>query len=332
MKKSIILTVLGIVFLGLTVLLTGCGNKTATNTSQKQITIGFANMADSIPFCTSVKNGLIQAAQAQGWKVTAVDNNLDGQKAVENTKYLIQSGVNMIVMYNIDAATQPAVAQLVTQAKIPALALDISMPGYPFFGVNNQTVGQMGGGYLANYFKTKWNRQPDLFVVLDNPMGGQYAKDRSDALEQGFLAVYPDFPKADIVRVDAKSDVLPAQQAMTYVLTAHPNAKYIAVSGINDEVCNGGFDALKAANRDQDAEVVSLGADSSFLDHLKATKGQDAWNAAVAFTPEDYGKEMMPVLQNLLNGQQVAPETYVTNFVVDSTTVGKYYPAYTWQQ
>lgn len=330
MKKSVRLTAMVGILLMLMGFLTACGNN-AASTNKKQITIGFANMADSIPFCTSVKNGLIQAAQAQGWKVIAVDNNLSGQKAVQNTQYLIQSGVNLIVMYNIDAATQPAVAKLAKQAKIPLLAIDIYAPGDPFFGVNNKTVGQMGGEYLANYFKTKWKHQPDLFVVLDNPMGGQYAKDRSDALEQGFLSVFPNFPKKDIVRVDAKADVLPAKQAMAYVLTAHPAAKYIAVSGINDEVCNGGFDALKEANRDKYAEVVSLGADNSFLEHLKATKGQDAWNAAVAFTPELYGKEMIPVLQKLLNGQPVPKETWVTNFVVDQSTVGKYYPSYAWQ-
>ena len=328
--------ILAVALMGVSLVASACGSAQPSGSSSgsqapaKKVTIGFANMADSIPFCQTVKSGVDQAAKAMGWSTVDVDNNLSGSTAVQNTSTLISRGVNFVIMYNIDAATQPAIAKMLKSAKIPGIAFDIYMPGFPFFGVNNNAVGNMGGKYLADYAKKNWGREPDLFVVLDNPMGGLYAKERSDGTEQGFLKVFPDFPASNIVRVTAGADVLTGKQAMSSVLTAHPSAKYIVVSGINDQLCNGGWAAIKQANRGKYAEVCSQGADSSFLAHLKATKGKDGWNAGVAYTPEDYGKAVMPIVQRMLNGEQVPQESYVQSFVVDASTVAKHYPAYAW--
>lgn len=328
--------ILGVALMAVSLGASACGSAKPSGSSSgskagaKKVTIGFANMADSVPFCETVKMGVDQAAKARGWSTVDVDNNLSGSTAVQNTSALILRGVNFVIMYNIDAATQPAVAKMLKNAKIPAIAFDIYMPGFPFFGVNNNAVGNMGGAYLADYAKKNWGKEPDLFVVLDNPMGGLYAKQRSDGTEQGFLKVFPDFPASKIVRVTAGVDVLTGKQAMSSVLTAHPNAKYIVVSGINDELCNGGWAAIKEANRGEYAEVCGQGADSSFLAHLKATKGQDGWNASVAYTPEKYGEDVMPIVQRILNGEQVPQESYVQGFIVDASTVAKYYPAYAW--
>lgn len=295
----------------------------------KKVTIGFANMADSIEFCMNVKNGLMKEAKAKGWDVVAVDNALDGQKAVQNTDFLIQRGVDLVVMFNIDAATQPVIGDMLKKANIPAIAIDIYLPkGFPFFGVDNREAGNLGGEYLANYSKRVWHREPDLYILLDNPMGGKYAKDRIDACVEGLKKVYPKFSDKKMVRVDAKADVLPAKAAMANVLTANPKAKYIVVTGINDQVCAGGLAALEEAGRDKNALVCSLGADRSFLEHLKATKGKSAWKAAVVFGPELYGKFLVPILDKMLAGQPVADENYVKHFVVDAGNIAKNYPEF----
>lgn len=346
MKRNKVLPVVLTALMVFTLLFSACGTESgksepkqaeATNateteqkTEKKTPVIGFANMADSIEFCMNVKNGLEKEAKAKGWKIVSLDNALDGQKAVQNTDNLIQQKVDYVVMFNIDASTQPAIADKLKAAKIPAIALDIYLPDFPFFGVDNAKAGEMGGEYLGNYARNTWKQEPDLFVILDNPTGGKYAKDRSDACERGIRKVYPDFPKEKIARVDAKSDVLPAKAVMTDVLTAHPDAKYIVVTGINDQVCAGGLAALEATKRDKDALVCSLGADSSFLKQLKATKGEGAWKAAVAFTPELYGKALVPLIDQVLSGKSIPNENQMDHVVIDKETIKKYYPDYAW--
>ncbi len=295
----------------------------------KKFTIGFANMADSIEFCMNVKNSIENECKARGWDIISLDNNLDGQKAIQNTDMLIQQKVDYVIMFNIDASTQPAVADKLKAAKIPGIAIDIYMPDFPFFGVDNAKAGSMGGEYLGKYAQNVWKQEPDLLVILDNPTGGKYAFDRSNACEAGFRKVYPDFPSDKIVRVDAKSDVAPAQEAMTNILTAHPNAKYICVTGINDQVCAGGLAALETTKRDQNAIVCSLGADSSFLKQFKATKGEGPWKASVAFTPELYGKYLIPLVEKVLVEKATLPEvSAVENVVIDKDSIKTYYPDY----
>jgi len=292
------------------------------------IVIGFANMADSIEFCTSVKIGLEKECKARGWDIVSLDNVLDGQKAVQNAETLIAQKVDFVVMYNIDASTQPAIADQLKAAKIPAIAIDIYMPDFPFFGVDNAKVGVMGGEWLGNYAKTLENREPDLFVIMDNPMGGQYAKDRSDACEVGLRKVFPDFSDSRIVRVDAKSDVAPAQEAMTRVLDEHPDATFIAVTGINDQVCAGALAALQLKLRDSEAIVCSLGCDSNFLRQLHVTKGEGAWKAAIAFAPELYGHFLVPLIERALSGETLPNISTVHNFIVSKETIAQYYPDY----
>jgi ribose transport system substrate-binding protein len=302
----------------------------AADAPKRAVTIGFANMADSIEFCMLVKKGLEAETAKRGWKFIAYDNALDGQKAVQNTDLLIEQKVDYVVMFNIDASTQPVIAEKLKDAKIPALAIDIYLPGFPFFGVNNAVAGEMGGQYIGKYAQKKWSKAPDLYVILDNPTGGQYAKDRSDACVRGLLKVFPNFPSKNIVRVDAKSDILPAKQVMTDVLTSRPDAKDIAVTGINDQVCNGGLAALEEAGRANDALVVSLGADSSFLQQFKATKGKSAWKAAVLFGPERYGEQILPLVEQVLKGGTLPAETNVKHVVIDEASMKTYYPAYAW--
>ena len=303
--------------------------ETTTANNEKKITVGFANMADSIEFCMNVKVGLEKECKAKGWDIISLDNNLDGQKAVQNTDMLIQQKVDFVVMFNIDASTQPAVADKLTAAGIPAIAIDIYMPDFPFFGVDNAKAGSLGGEWLGNYAKSTWNQEPDLFVIMDNPTGGKYAKDRCDALEAGLLKVYPDYPKEKIVRVDAKSDVSTAQEAMTNVLTANPTAKNIVVSGINDQVCAGALAALETTKRDADAVVCSLGCDSSFLKQLQATKGEGAWKASIAFAPEKYGEQIVPLIEKVLvGGEKLSDVSTVENFTVTKDTIAQYYPDY----
>ncbi len=293
-------------------------------------TIGFTNMADSIDFCMLVKNGMKSAVEARGWKFVAYDNELDGQKAVQNTDQLIQRKVDYAVIFNIDAATQPVVSQKLKEAGIPAMAIDIYLPDFPFFGVDNHLVGRMGGEYIGKWALENWGKEPDLYVILDNPMGGQYAMDRSNACEDGLLQVFPNYPKSKMVRVDAKADVLEAKKVMADVLTANPRAKNIAVTGINDQVCAGGFAALEEAGRDKDSLVVSLGADTSFLQHLNATQGKSAWKAAVLFGPEKYGEQIAAQIEKVFAGETLPEEIHVNSVIIDESSLATYYPEWVW--
>lgn len=312
--------------------LTFPGGVVRAQNNDDQVVVGFANMADSISFCQLVKRGILEEAKERGWKVIALDNELSGQKAVQNTRQLIQQNVDIVIMYNIEASTQPVISNMLKDADMPAIAIDIFLPDFPFFGVNNERVGKLAGRYLGYYAKFNWNRKPDMLVLLDNPKGGEYAKVRTDGIRDGFYEAWPNFPEKRIKRVDAEADVMPAQEAMSNVLSGNPDAEYIMASGINDQVVRGGLSAIKSQNRAENAILVSMGADESFLKDLQSTKAQGSLKAGVTFAPEKYGEYLMPVVEKILEGEEVPERNYVFSNVVDKYNIDSLYPEFAWEE
>ncbi len=56
-------------------------------------------------------------------------------------------------MFNAKRTVQPLVADMLKKADIQAIAIDIPLPGFPIFGVNNSVAGSMTGEYLATFAK-----------------------------------------------------------------------------------------------------------------------------------------------------------------------------------
>lgn len=292
--------------------------------------IGLANMSDAMEFSINVKNSIIQEAKKRGWTVVVLDNALDGIRALHNTDSLIQEKVDYIIMFNAEASAQSQIAKTIKAAGIPAIALDLPLPGYPLLGVNNELAGEMCGEYLADYAKSYWKHVPDLFIILDSTATGTSMQIRGDACEKGLKSRYPDFPTRNTIHLDTRADILSAKSKMADILAKRPDARFIAVAGVNDQLCAAGLAILEAMQRDKDAVICSLGADTTFLKQFKASKGQSAWKAAVAFTPEAYGKSLIPLIQQELSGMDIPQETWMKLALIDKTTIWQYYPDFAW--
>ena len=115
----------------------------------KPIKLGLANINEKATFGKLVKMGFENACAAKGWELVYVDNNSDGAQAVMNAEILVQNDVDFIVNLNVDQSVAGTIVDIVNEAGIPMLAVDIAMGDTPFFGCNSGAIGDLTGEYAV---------------------------------------------------------------------------------------------------------------------------------------------------------------------------------------
>jgi ribose transport system substrate-binding protein len=158
------------------------------------------------------------------------------------------------------------------------------------------------------------------------PVGGEVLMLRSEGFAQ---ALSEDFgisttdPK--IVRFDGgMGQSEQAKAAMDDVLAAHPKAKKIAVTSINEQTMAGIIAAIQGAGRwnKEDIIVVTLGVD----DLGKSQIRDGLSDGGIAFFPERYGEYVVPAVAAILQGEAVPPWIYVENEVITKDNIDQWYP------
>jgi len=115
-----------------------------------------------------------------------------------------------------------------------------------------------------------------------------------------------------------------AKEAMDDVLAAHPDAKTIAVTSINEQTMAGIIASLQGSGRWDTSKVVVI---TLGVDELGQSQIRDGLSdGGVAFFPEHYGEYVVPAVAAMLEGQPVPPYLFVENVVINNGNIDKYYP------
>ena len=319
--KKVLLAVLTVVLI---FSLVSCAKKTQSK-AEGEIQIAFANLSDTFEFCQSVRKGFEEESAKRGWKIVTMDNRLDGTVSIANARNVVSLGVDLFVEFNPDSTVGEAVMDIMNAAGIPTIAIDIPLPGAPYFGANNFIAGEVGGKTLAEIGMKEFGPDIDCLVVISRPDGGELIIERQDGIVAGVRTLYPNLPDNRIFILDGHGDVLPSQEAFTSFLSANPNARKILVGAVNDQCGQGALAAAEIANRQDHILIISQGCDTSALDNLRLP-GTNAWRGSVSYAPENYGKYAMPTIELMLKGEPYPMFTYVEHFTVTNDNVNQIYP------
>ena len=320
MKKAL-LVVLAVVLL---ISLSSCERKTQSR-AEGEVLIAFANLADTFEFCQSVRRGFEEECAKRGWKIATMDNNLSGTTAIANARNVVSLGADFFVEFNPDSTVGEAIMDIINEAGIPTIAIDIPLPNVPYFGANNFVAGETGGVTLAEIGMREFGPEIDSLVVISRPDGGELIIERQDGIIAGVKTLYPNLPDNRIFILDGHGDVLPSQEAFTSFLSANPNARRILVGAVNDQCGQGALAAAEIANRQDHVLIISQGCDTSALDNLHLS-GTNAWRGSVSYAPENYGRYAMPTIELMLKGEPFPMFTYVEHFTVTKDNINQVYP------
>ena len=349
-KRMVLLMVLSISVL---LIMCSCGNKTpaatetpATETPATEtpaatddtILIGYAALDDSQEHLIPVRENIkAVVATYDNVEVICVDNASDGTIAVSNTDNLILQGIDVLVMFNIDASVNPVIAEKCEAAGIPVMAIDIPIEGAPLMGANSVLAGNLVGNALGDLANENWGGQVDLFINLNTLAAGEVVITRMNAVMDGIDEKIPGINTRDLsIELDYKDDPILAQQLTADVLNSNPNAKNILVGAINDIGAQGAFAAVEAVQRGDSCFIANHGVSVQTRENLYEqmnTGVQNSWRGGVSYFLERYGEYIVPGAIKLAKGEPVSAEELLMDHIfIDQSNIEEWYPQAVWGQ
>lgn len=313
--------------------LTICGQSTTssyTPVNEKTVhyKIGFANLGENRPFAVDVRRGLEQAVQSVGHiDLIIADNKYDNQVALEVADYLIKAGVDIAIEYHFDEKTGNLIANKFKQAGIPVIAVDISMVGATFFGVDNYRAGCDGGIALGIWIKQNWEGQIDRLIVLEHTAAGPLPATRITGQIDGLQEVLGEISPARIIHVDDRDASADTEAQVMRVLESLPDEHRLAIVSLSDSTAADIISAARKTSREQDMVCVAQGAGTREIRSEIRRPGSRVVGA-IAFQPEKYGEQLIDLAQRILQREPVPPAVYIDHVVLDASNINDFYPEY----
>jgi ribose transport system substrate-binding protein len=289
----------------------------------------YASFGSQFAYIATVDQSVRDAAKAAGINLLFLDNKDDAGQAMTNAETIAARGnIDIVLWFNYFQAENNSIAEVFSAAKIPAIAIDIVMPGAVYYGANNYIAGEVAGEGLAAAASAKWPNTPvDLLMVESQKASGQgEIADRTNGIIAGVQKAMPNLPAADIIQFEGGLNPDAAASGATAVLTAHPNAKHVIVGMLGDSNAIAVLNAAAAANRDILAS--GIGADQVGIAALR-TGTPAGFAGTTTFFPENYGKDLIPLACDILAGKQVPPEVYIKHSFLTAANLNQFYPATT---
>lgn len=301
------------------------GGASAGGAGGQRYKIGFANLAEDIPFGVRVREGIVKAAKDAGnIDLVLADNKLDGQVALTNADNFITQGVQGVIEFQTDAKFGKSIMQKFQSKSIPVIAIDIPMEGATFFGVNNPLAGGMAGKGLGQWVKKNWNGQIDALLMLELPQSGEIPAARLKGQRDGLESVVGKISEGKVKHLDSKNTLEEARKLVTDTLTTMPQAQRIAIVCINDDTAAGAIAAAEAAGRKKQIAVVAV--DGSDRGREQIRKKDSPQIGSTASFPEKYGAKLIPAMLKALQGEKLPPSIYTDHVFLTKENVDKYYP------
>lgn len=297
-----------------------------------KVTVGFANIAETAYQHIAIKNGMEAEAAARGWDFIYMNNELDGQVAVANATQMLQMGIDYMIEFNVDQSVAPTIMEMMDEANVPVVAIDIIHPGAVYFGVSNTGIGPVTGRYAAEKVKEVWDSEIDAMLIVEDPISGEEVLLRTDLIVDGYREVL-DLPDEKIFKVDGGVDSTDSQKVTADFLSAHPDMDKILICPAHITYRLGVSAAIETAGREQDCLIISQG-EYDYLDYIianpEAPAGWEVYQASTVAGFQDYGMGVFEILDKWVAGEEVdqnkvySPEHYM----IDRENVKEHFGPY----
>jgi len=280
-----------------------------------------------------VNPSMRRAAEAAGVELLLLNNAYPSTtKPLENADTCVTRGADVVVSFNVFGEIAPAIMAKYNEARIPVIAVDVAHPGSVFYGADNCKTGILAGEFAVQWAKDNgWPLDQIQVVTGSDPAVGGAPACRNTGFVDAIKAAVPEIPEANFHDVDTRTGELGAVAgaiaAMTDWLTAHPDARYIVSTSINDDRAYGIAQAMTQAGRGDpkvDGIVVGKNAETVALNAIRA--GDSPLVGTVSFFGNRYGDYLVPLAIDVLAGNAVPSIVSVPHEVISKANIDTYYP------
>jgi ribose transport system substrate-binding protein len=292
----------------------------------KRWKIGFIQGWGGFPADTRMVNSAKVAADLMCVDLVFCDSKYDAEAAINCATVMKDQKVDGVINSNWYAPSMEAMGE--TLKDIPTVVNEVPMPGGTFFGVNNCMAGTLAGDYLVKYVKDQYKGEiKDLWVVNnENPDVGEVPMQRLGCMEKQIAAAYPDIPKDHYVHIPGGSFTDKSFEAMTTWLTAHPDAKMILTTNINDNGAVGAATACDTAGRSANCAVVGHGGEAQAWNELDKPAAESAFKATVDYVQNEYGRYLLPAIIDKIEKRTLPDELHNYIYMLDRSNMAEHAP------
>ena len=288
------------------------------------VTVGLGNINEKGIFGKLVKYGFEQACAERGYELVYFDNNADGQTAVSNAELMVMKNPDFVVEMVVDASVGQTVMDIFNSANIPVLAVDIALPGAPFFGVDSHLTGYYNGEVAAEYINKEFAGEVDYVVLMTQIASGEEVQKRVRSSVQALDDLGIKYK--EVVELEGQNDASICQQKFTDFMTAHPDTHSVIVFTINENAAQGVYAAACTINREWDIRIFSCGVSAAVTEPMYASQGNQSWVSAVAVAPELYGTQCLDIMENFFETGEIPASTPCEFTAVNWGNIHELYP------
>ncbi len=283
-------------------------------TRKKKMRFGFGGQSSEMPFSVEVAESLKAAATAAGIDLLILDNCYDATIALKNAEEFVRNKVDLVIEFQIEQEIAPVIADRISAADIPLIAIDIPHPHATYFGVDNYRVGVEAGEALATYAAETWNKKVDWVLGLDLAEAGQLVQGRITGAFEGIRSGISDLPEESFVRLDGRGIRDHTKKITAAFLGRHPKDKHILIAAATDSSALGAVDAVRELRREKHVAIVGQDCIAEVVEEMR--KGKSPLIGSVSHEATSYGPSLINLGLSILRGQMVAPYNYVEHRLV----------------
>jgi ribose transport system substrate-binding protein len=287
----------------------------------RKLRFGFAGQSSAMPFSQIVTGSLRSAAVHFGVDLVVLDNRYDAETAVLNAGKLVREEVDLIIEFQIEQSVAAVIADKISGAGIPLIAVDMPHPHATYFGADNYRMGYSLGEELGCHAIKRWRSKVSWVLGLDLEQAGPFVQNRTIGAFDGIRARLRHLPTSSFVRLDSRGLRDKSYQVVLDFLRRHKNAHGILIACHNDVVALGALEAVRELHCEK---FVAIGGQDCLEEALdEMAKPGSPFIASISHEAETYGEKLIPLGLAILRQQAVPPYNFTAHRVVSQESLRK---------
>ena len=290
--------------------------------TERPFRIGFAAQGDS-EFSRAVMQSMVTAAAREHVHLITVNNRYSAREALRNADVLIKEGVDLVLEFQTYERVAPVIASKFLEANTPVIAIEIPHPGATYFGANNYKAGLIGGKALGRWAREHWDGKVEQLVLLELPIAGSLLELRLTGLVDGLRAELPGMMQVPVAHLNGRGDFEDVLEVVRQYLRRAP-ARRTLIGTVNDVCALAALRAFEEAGASNRCAVVGQNAISETRNELRRPNTRLV--GTVAYFPERYGDEIIPLALSILRKIPVPSTVFVKHQLITPRNVDLIYP------
>ena len=284
--------------------------------------IGFATQGDT-EFAREVNRGLEMVAARERVRLITLNNRYSAREAVRNAELLIREHVDLVLEFQTYDRVAPAIAARFLAAKTPVIAIEVPHPGATYFGADNYKAGLMGGKALGRWTRENWGDRVEQLVLMELPIAGSLLELRLAGLVDGLRSELPHIVDTPLIRLDGRGSFDQVLDVLRkYLRRRRPRRTLVGT--VNDICALAALRAFEEAGAPDQCAVMGQNALRAARDELRRQGTRLV--GSVAYFPERYGEELIPLALNILRKKPVPTALFVKHQLLTPRNVDLVYP------